>query len=503
MNDDRDTASVHERWAHFRFGIIGPLLVSPPAKGELQAALKELASRNYQHPITGARVRIGLSTIERWYHAARKKGCNPVGVLVRKVRNDLGEQDSLGEAVRQILRDHYQKHGSWSYHLHYENLKALAEKRPELGSVPSYSTVRRFFQAQAMHKRRRSRARATAGTELAQERLDRREVRSWEAEQVGGVWHWDGHKGSLQVLTQNGQYETPILIGILDDRSRLACHMQWYMGAERAQIIAHALSQAFMKRGGLPASTYHDNGQAMIAEEVHQGLTRLGMIDARTLPYSAYMNGKMEVVWSSVEGQLMAMLENVKELTLEDLNEATQAWCEYHYNRAKHSETGETPLERFLAGPDVHRLCPESAVLRLAFTRSERRTQRLTDGTVVIAGRRFEVPNCYRHLKRLIVRYASWDLSHVHLADEHTGEILCRLYPQDKAANARGVRRPLQPVAVRRKTPLQADPEVPPLLSKLLQQQADTGAPSYLSLKEVHQGADEDDKSDCPREGET
>jgi transposase InsO family protein len=109
-----------------------------------------------------------------------------------------------------------------------------------------------------------------------------------------------------------------------------------------------------MKRG-LPRSGYHDNGGAMTAEEIREGLTRLGITDARTLSFSAYMNGKIEVLWTSVEGQLLAMLENVRDLTLEALNEATQAWSEYQYNRAVHSETGQTPLARFLAGPDLQR----------------------------------------------------------------------------------------------------------------------------------------------------
>jgi putative transposase len=65
---------------------------------------------------------------------------------------------------------------------------------------------------------------------------------------------------------------------------------------------------------------------------------------------------------------------------------------------------------------------------------------------VVIETRRFEVPNRYRHLERVQVRYASWDLTQVHLVDEHTGQVLCRLYPQDKTSNANGLRRPLEPL---------------------------------------------------------
>ena len=75
----------------------------------------------------------------------------------------------------------------------------------------------------------------------------------------------------------------------------------------------------------------------------------------------------------------MAMLEHVPDLTLSALNEATQAWVEQDYNAKHHSEIGATPIARFLAGPAVTRDCPGSDVLRLAFTRSDTRTQRKSE----------------------------------------------------------------------------------------------------------------------------
>src|SRR6202166_919413 len=100
---------------------------------------------------------------------------------------------------------------------------------------------------------------------------------------VGSLWHWDCHHGSKKVLTGRGEWVTPILFGVLDDRSRLACHLQWYLG-ETAEIIAHGLSQAFQKRG-LPRSGLSDNGAAMTAAEITEGLTRLGILHHTTLPY--------------------------------------------------------------------------------------------------------------------------------------------------------------------------------------------------------------------------
>ena len=131
-------------------------------------------------------------------------------------------------AIREALRAQYAGHMSWSVALHHVNLRALAEQRPELGAVPSYSTIRRFFKAQGLYKRRRLSARRTAGVERAEARLMQREVRSYEADYVGALWHFDAHHGSLKVVTPRGEWYQPVLFGVIDDRSRLLCHLQWY-----------------------------------------------------------------------------------------------------------------------------------------------------------------------------------------------------------------------------------------------------------------------------------
>jgi len=237
-----------------------------------------------------------------------------------------------------------------------------------------------------------------------------------------------------------------------------------------------------MKRG-LPRAAMSDNGAAMTATEIAEGLARLGVLHETTLPYSPYMNGKLEHLWAVIEGRLMAMLEGVADLSLAMLNQATQAWVEPDYNCKLHSEIGQTPLDRFLAGPSVMRPCPEGVALKLAFTRTERRAQRKSDGTIVIEGRRFEAPNQYRHLARLEVRYAAWDLTHVHLIDERLGTVLCRLFPQDKARNADGLRRSLEAVSAE-PVAAPAASGMAPLLARLIERQTATGLPPPYLVKD-------------------
>jgi hypothetical protein len=223
----------------------------------------------------------------------------------------------------------------------------------------------------------------------------------------------------------------------------------------------------------------------MVSDEFKQGLHTLGILHETTLPYSPYQNGKQEIIWTQVEGRLMAMLEQVEDLTLEMLNEITQVWVEQDYNQDTHREIGTWPLRRFLDGPDVARDCPDSQTLKRAFRCQVKRRQRRSDGTLSLQGQRFEVPSRYRHLENLRVSYARWDLTAVDLIDPETLKVLCPLYPLDKAANANGLRRLLDVDVVDPILPVQpcTHQGLPPLLRKMMADFAATGKPpAYIPL---------------------
>jgi transposase InsO family protein len=352
------------------------------------------------------------------------------------------------------------------------------------------------MQSQGLFKRPRRGPAHSPGAQVAEQRFESREVRSYESEYVHALWHLDFHHGSLRVLQADGQWAYPLLLGVLDDRSRLACHGQWYL-AEGAQELCHGLAQAFQKRA-LPRALMTDNGSAMIAAETRQGLLRLGIVHEMTLPYSPYQNGKQESFWAQVEGRLLPMLEGVADLTLAKLNEATQAWLELEYNRKVHSELGQSPLQVYLDTRDVGRPAPSSEALSQAFTAEVARTQRRSDGTCTLYGLRLEVPSRYSHFQKLYLRAAKWDLSHVYLTDPISGAILCRLFPLDKARNADGKRARRQGIV-----PPEPKPTPPsgmaPLLEQILRDYATTGLPpAYLPLPSGQAGKDELPKDQQP-----
>ena len=117
----------------FRFSVIGTLLSSPPAKGQLKCQLEELANKIWQHPISGEYRTFAFSTIERWYYQALNSGPKhgPVDVLKRKVRRDHGHHRSINSKLAAAIANQYRDHPGWSYQLHHDNLLALIEQQPE------------------------------------------------------------------------------------------------------------------------------------------------------------------------------------------------------------------------------------------------------------------------------------------------------------------------------------------------------------------------------------
>lgn len=469
-------------WGQFRFSIIGSLLSKPPASGELYQEIEKLSGKHYRHPTKDEYMTFGFSTLERWYYKALKAS-DPVKALNRKVRSDATKSKVISQTLLTALAKQYANYPNWSYQLHSDNLEALIGEKPELGGTPSYSTVLRQMKKRGWCKKKSKRVNQTEGEKKAAERLEQLEVRSFESEYVNALWHLDFHKGR-RIVDVNGKWHTPVALCVIDDRSRLCCHIQWYLN-ETAEALYHGLVQAFHKRG-LPRSLMSDNGSAMIAEEIQNGFLALGIVHDTTLPYSPYQNGKQESFWNQLEGRLLNMLARVEPLSLEFLNQTSQAWIEMEYNRSCHEEINEPPMERFLRGPNVSRQSPDSETIKIAFTCKESRTQRKTDGTIRLGNMRFEIPSRFRHLPKLNVCYQSWDFSVAYLVEERTGNVLARIYPQDKIKNSNGERKLLESLTddiVPSNNDDDSDP-VPPLLRKLIADYAVTGLPAAYIPKE-------------------
>ena len=480
MNENYDS---HLQIGAFRFGIIGQLLQIPLEKGMLLPALQELSAKEWIHPMSAQKVRFHWTTLERWYYQARNNKGAPYAQLSRKKRQGAGRQKSIHPALDQAITELYTIHSSWSVCLLVEELRAKARKDPKLAPVPSYCTIKRFLHARGMNRRKRVRE-DRPGHYIAQQRIESREIRSFEYPHAGGLWHLDYHHGKIRIVDKDGQIKSPIALAIIDDSSRFICHIQWFF-LENTECLVHGFIQAIQKLG-IPSSLLTDNGGAMTSAEFTQGLMRLGISHETILEYSPYQNAKQERFWGTLEGRFIALLDGIKDINLAKLNALTQIWLNQDYHRTEHVElSGLSPRDKYLASQDIHKPCKfESQELKLAFTMTTKRRQRKTDGTISLEGRRFEVPDKFRFLKEIPIRYARWDLSQVHIFDRNSDKLIARIYPLDKLKNASGLRRnrsnPL-PVA----NPIEATTQLPALLVEMIENFQKTGLPpAYIPFTE-------------------
>jgi len=177
-----------------------------------------------------------------------------------------------------------------------------------------------------------------------------------------------------------------ILFCFLDDHSRLLVGYRW---ASREDVLnaSRALRAGIASRG-LPKAVYVDNGSPFMSGQLLRACAVLGIRLIHSRPGRPEGRGKIERAFRTVREQLLVELEDRPPCSLEELNGAFQAWAESVYHRRVHSETGQTPLERFLAA-GVPAL-PTERSLREAFCWSERRTVSRT-GTFEMHGNSYEV----------------------------------------------------------------------------------------------------------------
>jgi transposase InsO family protein len=451
MSEKRDARyqtelSLHRKWGLFRHAVVGHLLTGQQPRGELCRELDSLAAKHWLHPINGAEIQFGRSTIEEWYYKAKSDKSDPLQQLNRKQRRDAGKQHVVTEDIAHILRDQYFHFPWWDVRLHTQNLMSKLRASAASAKCPSIASVRRFMHREGLHKTIRPRQDSHGRLGLIVE-TQLYEVARFEAKYPNELWSLDFHKGKILVLDENGNWKQPIAMVILDHYSRLSCYLKWFFN-ENTENLVEGSSQSIMMHGP-PIAQLSDNGAAMRSAEYKQGLKALNIKMRKIKPKKANQNGKTEVFWATLESKFLSMLVGQEGITLDLLNELSLAWRELGYNRSVHREIKETPLNRYLAAPKVGGSSCDEDTLKRSFRMDEMRTQRRSDHTITIQDVLFRVPQEFWNIKQLLVRYARWDLSFVHLVNNVTGQEVARIFPVDKEGNADGHRKPiLKPVKI-------------------------------------------------------
>lgn len=267
-----------ERVALFRSEIVGALVRRDLARGELRAALRELAAERYRLPGADRTRSFSVPTLERWYYRYRRGGLE---ALRPTPRSDRGRAGDLTETQRQLLCDIRREHPAASTALILRTL--VADGRLDEGAV-SEATVRRLYREQGLDR----------------ETLDagggRKTRLRWQAERPGVLWQGDVCYGPALVV---GGKALPLRIhALLDDASRYVLALEAHHTEREVDMLG--MLAAALGRHGAPEVLYLDNGSTYRGDTLRLACERLGITLIHPRPGGAQARGKMERFWRTL-----------------------------------------------------------------------------------------------------------------------------------------------------------------------------------------------------------
>jgi len=249
----------------------------------------------------------------------------------------------------------------------------------------------------------------------------------FEAARTNELWTGDALHGP--VVDAHKAY----LLGFLDDHSRLLTGYRWCYSEDTVRMEA-ALRSGMSSRG-IPEAVYVDNGSAFVSKQLLRACASLRVRLVHSTPRRPEGRGKIERFFRTVRDQFLVEVAVAAPADIAELNRLFAAWVEGVYHRTVHSETGQSPLERF----DTTNLRHPSAVeLREAFLWSEHRVVTKV-GTVSLFSNTYELDAALAG-RRVELVFDPFDLTDIEVRFE--GRPMGKAVPQTIGRHSHPAARP-------------------------------------------------------------
>ena len=164
-----------------------------------------------------------------------------------------------------------------------------------------------------------------------------------------------------------------------------------------------------LRRYGRPLAIYVDLAKIYASKHLDTLCATLGIQRILGTPYYPEGRGKIERLFEFLQSDFLPELATSSVASLHELNESLLSWVEVVYHRKIHSETGQSPLERFRQDPSPAARPADPERLRQAFLHRAERKVRKT-ATISFRGNRYTVP-AYLRGRRIELRYDPFDLA--------------------------------------------------------------------------------------------
>jgi transposase InsO family protein len=194
----------------------------------------------------------------------------------------------------------------------------------------------------------------------------------WTREQPDALWLGDFEHGPL-VVHQGTAFKTHLSAWI-DCHSRYIVEARYYL-RENFDILVDSLLRAWSQHGA-SRELYVDNAKIDHANALKLACAELHIQLLHRPPIDPPAGGLIERFFQTVQGQLEAEIRAARLISLGDLNRALAAWLSQEYHAAIHSETSQTPHDRYYSAERPTRSVRLESVVQYFYRREPRTVDR-------------------------------------------------------------------------------------------------------------------------------
>ena len=389
--DPKDPHTRNTEITLFRYGLIAHLLFAPLSAGQMEQALREIASKTYKIPYS-SRTRVSISTLRRYLQIYAQGGFEGLRPQERSDRHS--PRAFPAEVIQKAMALREEQPARTT-----PMLVQLLQRDPGLHLDQPLNPHTLTTHLRQLGKTRR--LVAQSGRSFTRfERPCPNDL--WQGDAMDGPW--------LPDPLVAGRKKRAYLFCFLDDHSRLVPYAEFFWD-EALPRMERVLKVGLLRRG-IPKAVYVDNGKVYAAHQFEAACASLGIHLIHATPYAPEGKGKQERFFETVRLQFMPEVAVSSIASLSELNESFWAWLECVYHRAVHSETEQTPLERFQQGLRAIRSADPEQVAK-AFLWREQRTVR-KDGHLDLQGNSYQVDPRFKG-RKLELRFDPFDLSNLEL----------------------------------------------------------------------------------------
>jgi len=368
--------------------VLSPVLFKPPddERSDRQILLT-LTEESFLHP-DGTIRQFSLATFKRKIKAFREKGIEGLKPAPRSDEGNIrkGRTKALERAIEIKRANPFRSCFMINLMLEDEGFDSIPESTLQRHLSKRGITVRKLGYEGAIVRKR------------------------WSRDHTNSLWVGDFSQGP-DVIDEYGVTRKTWISAFIDVHSRFVVVGIYALSCDMEALVRSLL--AAFERHGKPKALYLDNAKVYRTPILGRGCLGLDIELLHRAPYDPQGGGIIErfflTLQSQLENEILGPNKSKTPLGLGRLNELFSVWVDKVYHQRRHSETGQTPVQRYRDGllHEVVPLRPEE--VRGHFYHQLKRTVNRDFCDLSIGKRLYRVPVEIRG-EKVQVRYPLGDL---------------------------------------------------------------------------------------------